>query len=96
MEHVFIVTVGGERNGPFGTLGCNCECDDRLKYKLMIYFYIMKHKMSFRIVDALNLSKSPLRITTINSLLLPLTNFAKETIKLCTSLCRTINIFSHV
>ena len=30
----FLFTVGGERNGPFGTLGCNWECDERLKYKL--------------------------------------------------------------
>ena len=35
------------------------------EYTLKIYFYLMKHKMSFRIVGAFNLSKSPLRITTI-------------------------------
>ena len=57
--------MAGERNGPFGTFECNWECDDRLKYKLKIYFYLMKHKMSFRIFGAFNLSKSPLRIATV-------------------------------
>ena len=59
-----LVTIYGYRNGPFGTLGCNWEWDDRLKYKLKIYFYLMKHKLSFRIIGVLNLSKFPLKIAT--------------------------------
>ena len=34
--NMFLVTVGGERNGPCGTLGCNPECDDRLDLRLAI------------------------------------------------------------